>query len=298
MDIEIIRYFGAAYVMESNLQPKEKCNLIDYIKEAEWDEVLNLVFNGNKPNRKLTINEQYILEAQAENYVYPLILRYLSERKKDKKKTRKDKAAAGGSKRPSAYQQRKMKKQSEKVFDPKKAKSDPRTLPPDKPAIDPKATKNVGKKAKDVAKDVGKKEGDVIKHAKSDLDVVYTNTKEKIKSGGKYIAKKGRSIAPGVKRYTVGGGALVLIAAATAAGHRVYKLYLTQAARQCKNLSGPEKRACIVKHRKAGYQAKMNSYIKARSDCGKTNNPERCQRELNNKIKKVKYKMGTLYSRL
>ena len=68
--------------MESDLSPKDKCNLIDYVKEAQWDEILNLVFNGSPPTRKLTINEQYILEAQAENFIYPLILRYMTERKK------------------------------------------------------------------------------------------------------------------------------------------------------------------------------------------------------------------------
>ena len=86
MDLDTVRYFGAAYVMESSLPPKEKCKLIDYIKEATWDEVLNLVLNGQKSTRKLTINEQYVLEAQAENKIYPLILRYLSEAPKKRPK--------------------------------------------------------------------------------------------------------------------------------------------------------------------------------------------------------------------
>ncbi len=222
MDIDIIRYFGAAYVMESNLAPKEKCNLIDFIKEAEWDQILNLVFNGNPPSRKLTINEQYILESQAENFVYPLVLRYMTEAKGKKFSTQIDK----------------------------------------------------------------------------DLGQFWTSTKGKFKDLGEKGKKKGKQSAPYVKRFgKLATGALIL-AAATAAGHRIYKSYLQKAARQCSKLGRTEKRECIVRIRKQGYQAKLNAYIKARSDCSHSKNPPRCQRLIDNKIKRVKYKMGTLHSRL
>ena len=233
MDIDIIRYFGAAYVMESTLAPKDKCDMIDYIKEAEWDQVLNLVFNGDRPNRKLTINEQYILEAQAENHIYPLILRYISE--------------AGAKK------------------------------------------KTITTKTKGKVKSTTPKE-DALK--------IYTKTKRYGQTGYKKSKTGLQKMAPSLKRFGKGASAVVLIAAASAAGHRAYKIYLSKAARQCKGLARSDRRNCIVKFRKAGYQAKINSYAKARNDCAKSKDPARCTTQLNTKIKKVKYKMGTLYSRL
>jgi hypothetical protein len=234
MDIDIIRYFGAAYVMETTLPPKEKCNLIDYIKEATWDQVLHLVLNGQKSERKLTINEQYVLEAQAENKIYPLILRYLSE--------------AGKGKGPKVTTQGTKKKAMETMW--------------------------------------------------SDVDKGYKYAREKVKKGvegGKSLSSKhGRK----VMRYSGKLGVAVLVAAATAAAHRAYKIYLSKAGRACAGTKGTEKRECLVKFRKAGYQAKMNSYLKAKGDCAKSKNPEACKRRLDSKIKKVKYKIGTLYSRM
>ena len=122
MDIDTIRYFGAAYVMESKLLPKEKCDMIDYVREAEWDQILNLVFNGRIPARKLTINEQYILEAQAENFIYPLIVKYMAEGKRKGRKTptRKEKIAAAS----AASTKAKKAPESSKIQKPTTPKED------------------------------------------------------------------------------------------------------------------------------------------------------------------------------
>jgi hypothetical protein len=291
MDIDIIRYFGAAYVMESKLSPKEKCTLIDYVKEAEWDQILNLVFNGSAPTRELTVNEQYVLEAQAENFIFPLIAKYMAEgkRKGRKRPTRKEKmvaasmkakVGAGSASEEEAKKAPKPKaKPKSKKFDPKKFKGTPFET---EPAVDP------GKPKTTKTKPTSPKE---------DLGSVYTKTKEYAKSGFKRVKTEVPKHAPIVKRYVKGASVAVLVAAATAAGHRIYKVYLSKAARQCRRLSGPERRSCIVKHRKAGLQAKLQSYSKAKGDCAGSKNPERCRRDLDTKIKKVKYKMGTLYTR-
>jgi hypothetical protein len=238
MDTEIIRYFGAAYIMESNLSPKKKCDLIDYVKEAEWDQILNLVFNGDPPTRKLTVNEQYILEAQAENFIYPLIFRYMEEGKKKRKGKPSGAKGLGLGIDPTT---------GEAFFDPSKIAEKPRKY---------------AKKGYEATK------GAVIKHG------------------------------PQAKRFAKGASVAIMVAAASAAGQRIYKVYLSKAARQCSGLGGTQKRDCMVKFRKVGYQAKMNSYIKAKHDCGSSKDPQRCQRDLDTKIKKVRYKMGTLYSRL
>jgi len=243
MDIDIIRYFGASYVMESELTPKEKCDMIDYVKEAEWDQILNLVFNGSKPTRKLTINEQYILEAQAENFIYPLILRYISEA--DGKKKTKTKA---------------------------KTKTKVKTKPKGKGGLKFSVSGDTGEMYTDIKRKAGE---------------TYQSTRKTVTRHG-----------PALRRYAKGGSVVVLVAAATAAAHRLFKIYLSKAARQCGELSGPEKRNCIVKFKKGAYQVKVNAYMKARSDCAKTKNPQKCQQALDTKIKKVRYKMGTLYSRL
>lgn len=290
MDIDIIRYFGAAYIMESDLPPKEKCNMIDYVKEAKWDEILNLVFNGNKPSRKLTINEQYILEAQAENFIYPLIFKYMSEgnRKGRKKPTRKEKQAAAaakakfGSGSPTPLEVKKA-----PVTAAKKVKKTVQKIAKEAPPAS-------GKKVQKAAKQVEKASVQIDKAA----GAVLTKTKEYAEKGFKGTKKGYYKYKPGAKRYAVGASVLVLIASATAAAHRVYKIYLTKAARDCKGRSGSERRDCIVRYRKTGYQAKINTYAKARSDCAASKNPERCKRHLDDKIKKAKYKIATLYSRL
>lgn len=273
MDIDTIRYFGAAYIMESNLAPKEKCDMIDYVKEAEWDQILNLVFNGTKPTRKLTINEQYILEAQAENFIYPLIFKYMSEgkRKGRKKPTRQEKQAASAVKA-------KFGAGTATASEVKTAPVPPKSKPKTKTTPNPPKVKT--------------------RTPKEDLLAGYGKGKEYGKE--LYVKSKTGVIkhAPAVKRYLKGGSVVVLIAAATAAGHRVYKIYLSKAARQCKGFSGPERRSCIVRFKKAGLQAKMNAYVKAKNDCAGSKDPERCRSQLDIKIKKVRYKAGTLYSRL
>jgi len=308
MDIDTIRYFGAAYVMESNLPPKEKCNLIDYIKEAEWDQILNLVFNGDPPSRKLTVNEQYILEAQAENFIYPLILKYMTEVKRNKKSNRekrreyKSGQSVTAKQKGMTYKER-MAKAKEKLA----AKAKPSTLTTSKVVKD--TTKVVKDKVADTAKVAADAAGDAVKAApqkavpfttqvNQDVGQVWTSTKETVRKGGVKAREVGRKASPFLKKAGKGGSIILLIAAATAAGHRVYRIFVDKAARQCKGLKGPERRSCIVRLRKAGYQAKINSYIKAKNDCRGTKDPGRCVRHIDDKIKRVKYKMGTLYSRL
>ena len=295
MDIDIIRYFGAAYVMESELPPKEKCDMIDYIKEAEWDQILNLVFNGNKPTRKLTVNEQYILEAQAENFIYPLIFRYMSEgnRKGRKKPTRREKQAAsalkskfGGGSATSGEVEKAPVKAVKKVVKTISSKKAPVKKVVEKVPVK-KTVQKAAEKAEKATTQIDRAAGTILTKTKQYAEKGYEGTKRGIVKYG-----------PRAKRYAVGGSVIVLVAAATAAGHRIYKLHLTQAGRECKGRSGPERRDCIVRHRKAGYQAKINVYTKARNDCRSSKNPERCQRHLDIKIKKVRYKIATLYSRL
>ena len=295
MDIDIIRYFGAAYVMESDLSPKEKCDLIDYVKEAEWDQVLNLVFNGSPPSRKLTINEQYILEAQAENFIYPLIAKYMVEGTKERRRklTRKEKIAAGKAKAKFGGGSA-TKAEVKSAPEPPKAKPKPKVIKTKTKA--PTSPKPKAIKTKTKAPTAPKPKAPTT--PKEDLGVIYTKTKGLGKEGYKRAKSGAIKQLPIAKRYIKGGSVAVLIAAATAAGHRIYKVYLSKAARQCGGLSGPEKRNCIVKHKKVGLQAKMQSYAKAKTDCAGSKNPQRCQRDLDTKIKKVKYKMGTLYSRL
>ena len=201
--------------------------------------------NGQKSTRKLTINEQYVLEAQAENKIYPLILRYLSEAPK---------------KRPKG-----------------KPKSKPQVI----------TTKGTTQKAKGGMETIA-----------SDVDKGYRYIKKQVGKGAEYGKELSSKYGRRVVRFTGKVGVAVLVAAATAAAHRVYKIYLSKAGRACSGLGGPERRTCIVKYKKAGYQAKLNSYVKAKTDCAKSTNPEKCQRDLDHKIKKVKYRIGTLYSRM
>jgi hypothetical protein len=80
-----------------------------------------------------------------------------------------------------------------------------------------------------------------------------------------------------------------IITAAVILGNKLYKQYLSQAARICKN--APNKEKCMEEFKKKAIQAEIAQLEKAKTYCTKSKNPQECINKLNQEIQKNKEKL-------
>jgi len=74
MDTDTLKVFAITYIMEQeNVDIKTKCHFVKFVKEAEQDEILHLIFNGRMPKENLNEADRFVLRSQAENFIFPLI---------------------------------------------------------------------------------------------------------------------------------------------------------------------------------------------------------------------------------
>ena len=83
-----------------------------------------------------------------------------------------------------------------------------------------------------------------------------------------------------------------LIALVLAASYKVYRDYLSKAAKACKGKQGADKRNCMSEFKKKARKAKVMAMQKNISKCSRTKNPSECKRKLQAKIAMEKAKMG------
>jgi hypothetical protein len=86
----------------------------------------------------------------------------------------------------------------------------------------------------------------------------------------------------------------VAVAAAVTLGYKVYKRFLSKAAKSCSGFSGDQKTNCMAKYKKQAMQQHITSMTKSLSSCSKTKDPGKCKSKIGTKIKRVKAKLGTL----
>jgi len=91
-----------------------------------------------------------------------------------------------------------------------------------------------------------------------------------------------------------GMGYTAFLSIATAISYKVYKQYLTKAAKACKGNRGIEKEVCMIKHKKKATQKKIEVLKKAVKDCEKTNNVGKCKKKVQDQINREKKKLGDL----
>jgi len=113
----------------------------------------------------------------------------------------------------------------------------------------------------------------------------YTALTNMIVKTGKMGYKKGQT-----KGALIVGG-IALAALATTLAFKVYKNYLSRAAKACQGKKGAEKQQCMRKVKMDARKQKIMSLTKAQSVCSKTKNPEKCVAKLKLKIAKEKAKM-------
>jgi len=86
--------------------------------------------------------------------------------------------------------------------------------------------------------------------------------------------------------------AAAAVAAAVVAGAKIYKRYLSKAAKACKDKGGTARTACIQKFKMDAQKAKIGAMQKGIAACSKTKDPSKCKASLQTKVAKEKAKLG------
>jgi hypothetical protein len=123
----------------------------------------------------------------------------------------------------------------------------------------------------------GKKIGDYIHQLKKKLPSA--------KEIGSAINKF--ALSPAGK--AVGGAALAALL--IYGGTKVYKRFLSQAAKKCAGLSGADKTACMRKAKAEAIQKQIADIKSGSAVCAKSKNPEACKAGVNKKIAKLQAKV-------
>lgn len=74
--------------------------------------------------------------------------------------------------------------------------------------------------------------------------------------------------------------------------YKLYKEYLTKAARECETMEGRDKTLCMTKYKMEATRAQMEKLRKGLSKCEEAKYPQKCRQKLQQKIEKLqgKYK--------
>jgi len=118
-----------------------------------------------------------------------------------------------------------------------------------------------------------------------------TKIKDVAATAGKAVSKAGKAVAgfaktsPGI----VGGAAIAALA--LYASYKVYKRFLSKAAKACGGRSGAEKTSCMKKFQISAYNAQIKDLQAASGGCSKSKNPGKCKMSIAKKIYKIKQKM-------
>jgi len=298
MDTSTLKVFAITYIKEQdNIPQNAKCELMDFVKESEGDEILHLIFNGNTPKNELNDAERFVLRAQAENFIYPLVdplvESMMMEVKGKTKQNQKKKAALGNTPKVKPAQTKKkaaakkaVPKKLQGLQNPKKtvkkAATKTTTVAGGKVAVDASGTlKSKGATQQLIDKGRGKVDDAAAWSMRAASDVRQRATKA----------------AVAAKPYVKKAGYAAIVAAITASAYAVYKRYMTAGSRACRGRSGMERRDCLRGYRKKALQARITALQQQRTRCDNSRNPEKCKSGIDMEIKKVRYKISTLHSK-
>ena len=282
MDTSTLKVFAITYIKEQdNIQHNAKCELINFVKESEVDDILHLIFNGNVPKYKLNDAERFVLRSQAENFIYPLVdpivESVLLEVKGKTSQNKKKKAASGLGNTPKIKPVQ-TKKTAEKIV--KKAKDT--VVAGGKVGVDDSGVLKSQGAAKEL---LAKGRGKVDDAAAWSMDAA---TRARARATKMAITAK-----PYIKK----GGYAVIVAAIVASAYGVYKRYMTAAARACKGRKGMERRDCMRQYQKKALQARITVLQQQIVRCANSKNAEKCKNQIESNIKKLRYKISTLHSK-
>lgn len=110
------------------------------------------------------------------------------------------------------------------------------------------------------------------------------------KGGTGELSKGG--LSKGVKTGLKYAGGAAVAALLGYGAVKLYKAFLSKAARACKGKSGAEKTACIQAYKVKGYQAQANAIKAGMSKCEKSKDPEKCKSIAGKKIVLINAKIA------
>jgi hypothetical protein len=95
-------------------------------------------------------------------------------------------------------------------------------------------------------------------------------------------------------KYLSGIGGFVAGVALVTASYQVYKRFFSKAAKSCQGLSSVEKTSCMNKFKRDGIKAQISMLEKNKPKCSETKDPSKCKKKVDDKIRKLKAKLGEL----
>lgn len=123
------------------------------------------------------------------------------------------------------------------------------------------------------------------------------DTYNKAKTGitNKYNQAMGSKTGQQISRFAQSpagkaAGGLAAAALVGMAAYKIYKNYLSQAARSCKN--SPDKSACMNQYKNKAVQAQIAKLSSGMGQCSNSKDPQKCKAAIQNKIAKLRSKMA------
>jgi len=114
----------------------------------------------------------------------------------------------------------------------------------------------------------------------------------KVGAAGKIAAGKTAAFAATPAGMAVGGAAAAALA--IYAGAKIYKRFLSQAAKSCGGQSGAAKTACMSKYKKQAIMKQAAAIQSASSTCAKSKDPAKCKAAVAKKVQSLKSKAAAI----
>jgi hypothetical protein len=111
---------------------------------------------------------------------------------------------------------------------------------------------------------------------------------------GKDIGKSLGTQAGISKGAAMGIGGAVAAALIITVAYKMYKRFLSKAARACKHKSGDEKTSCMNKYKKEALKQRIKALNQGMASCSKTKNTGKCKQKITGKIRKLQAQLGEL----
>jgi len=95
-----------------------------------------------------------------------------------------------------------------------------------------------------------------------------------------------------LRNRTIAG--VVLAAIIVSVGYKIYKNFLSKAAKACKGKKGEDKSKCMKVYKGKALTEEIKAMTSLMKECSKTKHPDKCRRKIQNKINEKKKKIQVL----
>mgnify|MGYP001431390638 CR=1 FL=1 len=89
-----------------------------------------------------------------------------------------------------------------------------------------------------------------------------------------------------------------LVAVVLIASYKIYKMYLSKAARSCSNFKGNEKQICMLSYQIKAHQKEITVLEQSLSKADTTNDPEKFRNVISQRIQKIEIRINVLDNKM